>query len=321
MALGAVQSGYASTTYAYRQTTTMAEEFYSAISSAAQMTEEKNDSHIIGLAMIPYGNTNVSYGMKAQYAPESTEDNPVIQVTSNYGGETVSYKVNINEVDTRNASQLEMFALLSYTDDQGISDGGSFGSYHKMKVYADNAKINGYWEGNEDWDSFLNARHDWAALIVKMAEDYSKAGIYSQFLDGQKLINVCNRFTTLPIDFGKSDESKETANKKDASDDVQRRDILKEESAKEASVDAKRQDAVEEEEGKRDWLKYIREKLEELRVLIISGKGEQSYQIGNSSFTLKEWRKFLASFDSMEDAARELMRREQEAEEEKEEEE
>ncbi|MCM1187388.1 MAG: hypothetical protein NC251_12490 [Lachnoclostridium sp.] len=158
MALGAVRSGYASTTYAYRQTTTMTEEFYSVISAAAQKTEEKNNSHVTKHTMLPYGNTNVSYGMKAQYAPESTGD-------------------------------------------------------------------------------------------------------------------------------------------------------------------AQRQDVVEEEEGERDWLKYIREKLEELRVLIISGKGEQSYQIGNSSFTLKEWRKFLASFDSMEDAARELMRREQEAKEEKEEEE
>lgn len=124
MALGAVQSGCAKTTYAYQQTTTMTEEFYSAISSAAQMTEDKNDGRVIGLAMIPYGNMGVSYGMKAQYAPESTKDNPVIQVTSNYGGEWVSYKVNVSEVEPHNASQLEMFALLSYSDDQGLSDGG-----------------------------------------------------------------------------------------------------------------------------------------------------------------------------------------------------
>lgn len=72
-----------------------------------------------------------------------------------------------------------------------------------MKVYAENAKFKGYWEGNEDWDSFLKAKHDWTALITKMTEEYSKAGIYSQFLDGQKLIGVFSHFSIQHIDFDK----------------------------------------------------------------------------------------------------------------------
>ncbi len=407
MALGAVQSGYAKTTYAYQQTTTMTEEFYSAISSAAQMTEDKNDSRVIGLAMIPYGNMGVSYGMKAQYAPESTKDNPVIQVTSNYGGEWVSYKVNVNEVEPHNASQLEMFALLSYSDDQGLSDGGSFGSYHKMKVYAENAKINGYWEGNEDWESFVSAKYDWTALMTKMWEDYSEAGIYSQVLNCQKLVSTFDHFSLRHIDFdnlkmqdksmetfshyelgvpsnvmgawfealaergegginnellnhlsskmrqrflkyqseGCADNSIEAAlnaarealNDLDypLTDEIKKnpevQKELEEERALYLSFIHKLEEMQKENDGVReasessnmsaeDFVKLIREKLKELYALIMSGNTEQTYQIGNNSFTIKEWKEFLEAFDSMEDAIKELMKEEQEAAAEEEEE-
>lgn len=415
MALGAVQSGYAKTSYAYQRTTTMTEEFYSAISSTAQLTEEKNDSRVIGLAMIPYGNSNVSYGMKAQYAPESTKDNPVIQVTSNYGGQNVSYKVNVNEVDPKDASQLEMFALLSYSDDQGISDGGSFGSYHKMKVYADNAQMNGYWEGNGDWDSFLGAKHDWLALMTQMLDDYSQAGVYSQFLNCQKLVGTMSHFNLQHIDFDnlkivdKSSEAffhyelkvppsiwgawlEAAAERGEAgigndmlshlSSKMRQRFLkyqsgdgagLSEKGAIEAALQAAREalndleypltkelertpevqkeleeeralylsfirkleemqegdkstqktpdpsDISDEEKKNMDFVQLIREKLKEIYALIQSGAAEQTYQIGSSSFTLKEWKEFLEKFDSMEDAIKELMRREQEAMDEKEE--
>lgn len=415
MALGAVQSGYAKTSYAYQRTTTMTEEFYSAISSSAQVTEEKNDSRVIGLAMIPYGNSNVSYGMKAQYAPESTKDNPVIQVTSNYGGQNVSYKVNVNEVDPRDASQLEMFALLSYSDDQGISDGGSFGSYHKMKVYADNAQMNGYWEGNGDWDSFLGAKHDWLALMTQMLDDYSQAGVYSQFLNCQKLVGTMSHFNLQHIDFDnlkivdKSSEAffhyelkvppsiwgawLEAAAERGEegigndmlshlSSKMRQRFLkhqsgggagLSEKGAIEAALQAAREalndleyplakelertpevqkeleeeralylsfirkleeiqegdkstqktpnpsDISDEEKKNMDFVQLIREKLKEIHALIQSGAAEQTYQIGSSSFTLKEWKEFLEKFDSMEDAIKELMRREQESMDEKEE--
>ncbi|MBP3460076.1 MAG: hypothetical protein J6K58_12775 [Lachnospiraceae bacterium] len=201
MAVGAVQGGYGQNTYTYQSTTTVTEEFYSEISFGAQETDEQNDSQVIGLTMIPYGNTNVSYGMKAQYAEESTAEDPVVQVTSNYGGKTVSYKVHVNKVDPRNASQLEMFALLCYADDQGISDGGTFGSYHQMKVYGENARMNGYWEGNPDLDSFVNAKYDWCAMMIRMQDDYSKAGIYSQFLKCQKLVETMSGFSLRFVDF------------------------------------------------------------------------------------------------------------------------
>lgn len=409
MALGAVQSGYAGTTYTYRRTTGSKEEFYSNISSAAQMIdgECKNDSKVIGLAMIPYGDTNVSYGMKAQYAAEYTPDNPVIQVTSNYGGEWVSYKVNVNEVDPRNASQIEMFALLSYSDDQGISDGESFGSYNRMKVYTDNAKMNGHWEGNDNWEDFINAKHDWIDIMTGMTEDYSHAGVYSQYLNAQKLLGTLSHFSIRHVDFDNlkiEDRSADMfshyklnipknvlkawfevsgeggadgmdndmfthmssvmlwrfekyynvdavgdpieAALKAAKEALQAleypltpelgvisevRKELEEESAFYRSFIEKleklqenngtenkventettdKYENVADKADAADFMEFIRKRMEEILALIKNGGAEESFQIGNSSFTIKEWKEFLKQFDDMEDAIRELMREE-----------
>lgn len=408
MSLGAVQSGYAGGSYAYRRTTSVREEFYGEISSATQLAEDEgeNNGKVIGLTMIPYGDTDVRYGMKAQYAAESTPDHPVIQVTSNYGGKQAVYKVDVNEVDPRNASQLEMFALLSYSDDQGISDGGSFGSYQRMKNYADNAQKNGYWEGNEGWDSFVNAKHDWIAIMNKMTDDYSQAGVYSQYLKGQELVLTLSRFSMQHVDFdalklenrsadmlshyelniprnimkawlevagessanGISNDmfshmtsvmirrfsqywSKDAANSPAAAalqaarealdaleypltselkgvSEIQKE--LEEErdfyqsfiaklkrlqgSAEEADKVDGAADAADDADAVEtiDLMQFIRERMEEIFVMVKNGDTEQSFQIGNSSFTIKEWERFLEKFDDIEDAIRELMKEEQE---------
>lgn len=405
MALGAVQSGYAGETYAYRRRNSAREEFYGDISSAVQMMEDEseNDSKVIGLAMIPYGDSNVSYGMKARYAAESTPEDPVIQVAVGCGGEQVSYKVNVNEVDPRNASQLEIFALLSYSDDQGISDGGTFGSYHRMKIYADNAQMNGYWEGNENWDDFVNAKHDWIDIITRITDDYSQAGVYSQSLNGQKLNETLSHFSIQHVDFdnlkivdktadafshyelnipgnvlkawleavgemggdridndmyshmtfalirrfsqvreedpagdpieaalraareamqelgyqlapeleGLSEVQRELENERAFYQSfVQKLEKLREngteENVKNIKTAGKSDDAEEAEDI--DLMQLLRERMEEIFVMVKNGDTEPSFQIGNSSFTVKEWERFLERFDDIEDAIRELMR-------------
>ncbi len=55
-------------------------------------------------------------------------------------------------------------------------------------------------------------------------------------------------------------------------------------------------------------MQLIRERMEEISVMIQKGDTEPSFQIGNSSFTIKEWEKFLERFDDAEDVIRELMR-------------
>lgn len=171
-------------------------DFYGNISSASELTEEKNDSEILGLTMIPEEGSSITYGMRAQYAANSSEENPIVQITSNYGGKTVSYNVNINEVDPKYASQLEMFALCSYADDKGISDGGTFGSFQKLKYYADNAQTNGLCSGLSGTDSFINTKYNWEDIVSQMMDDYLDAGIYNQYKDGTKLLSLFDKFST-----------------------------------------------------------------------------------------------------------------------------
>ncbi|MCM1543225.1 MAG: hypothetical protein NC121_18485 [Blautia sp.] len=403
MALGAVQTGYAGAACAYRRRDSRQEESYGDISFAAQGMEagQENDGKVIGLATFPCRNGNVSYGMAAQYAAESTPEDPMIQVTADRGGERVSYTVRINDVNPWNASQLEMFALLSYTDDQGISDGGASGSYHRLKVYADNAQMNGIWEGNGSWEDFVNARHDWSAMVTRMADDYFQAGVYSQHLNAMELNDTLSSYCIRHVDFDNLeivDKSADTFSRYEPDIPLNLRiawdEALKEmggynmdddlysemgsamlrrisrirkenpavsplEAARQAAEEAlkdlggsltselenlpgiqrelekqrevyqsflrKLEKLREEEKGSNaqaaggsdgapgetddsDLMQQIRERMEELLAMIKSGDTETSFQIGNSSFTVKEWERFLERFDDIEDAIRELMR-------------
>lgn len=297
MALGIVAPGasYVDHSYQSNRSNALSGGFYSNISSAAEEATNKNDGKVIGLAMLPFGNTNRSYGMKAQYAPESTESDPIVQVTSNYGGKPISYNVHINEVNPRNASQLEMFALFSYTDDQGISDGGTFGSYHRMNVYAENAKENGYWTGNDSYDDFMNNKHDWQKIVIAMWEDYSKAGIYSQMLKCISLNETMEKFSIKFVDFDNIDFE-------DRTDEVSLKYT-----GPDLSMEVMKGRFEEEEETETDqqlFQKYMQDLLEKIK----SGDTEESFQIGGSSFTLKEWEEFLEKFDSAEDDVKRMLK-------------
>ena len=182
MSFGTVQAGYSGETYRYTQAKSQAQSVRgSNFTPGQKYAEQQNTGEVIGQARFYSEGEGKSYDLRAQYAPESTPDNPVVQVTVHDGKDWVSYYVNVNEVDPNNATQLEMFALLSYADDQGISLGGNKDSYELLRLYTDNAKQNGYWEGNASYDDFVQEKHNWTQLTHQMLSDYSEAGIYSQF--------------------------------------------------------------------------------------------------------------------------------------------
>lgn len=169
---------------------------------------------LLGIGFFSVSGSNMKYGMKAEYAEDSAADNPIIKVTVQTGHGAEEYRIPINEVNPRNATEIEMFALLSYTDAQGISDGGSFGSYQRMKVYAENAEMNGHWEGNHSFDDVQNRRYDWQQIVIDMWDDYSDAGIYSQMLQCMNLNAVMEKFSIRFIDFDSItfiDKSSETS--------------------------------------------------------------------------------------------------------------
>ena len=125
---------------------------------AVSIAETEDGGEFLGLTMVPEEGQSVTYGMRAMLSEKSTPDNPIVQVVSNLGGKKVIYNVEVNKVNPNNATQLEMFALLSYTDKMGITDGGTFGSHQQLEVYGGNASSIGYCGSLLGADVFLNEK-------------------------------------------------------------------------------------------------------------------------------------------------------------------
>lgn len=151
-------------------------------------TSESND-RILGIGFLP-GDNNMMYGMSAAYAENYSEDNPVIKVTVQKQNGKEEYNINIHDVDPRNATEIEMFALCNYADAKGMGTGGTFGSWQTLKYYCNNASHNGYFTQTNGIDSFESARQDWMEMLQAMMKDYMNAGLYKQSLDGKRLLGL-----------------------------------------------------------------------------------------------------------------------------------
>lgn len=155
---------------------------------------ENKESKILGMGFLHDKNNPISYGMCAMYAEDYSEDNPVIKVNVTKPNGKEEYLININEVNPRNASEIEMFALCNYADAKGIGTGGTFGSWQTLNYYRDNASHNGYFELSNDLDSFEGVKQDWMKMVQFMMKDYMEAGLFKQSLDGKGLLGIFERY-------------------------------------------------------------------------------------------------------------------------------
>ena len=87
---------------------------------ATSRTTSSSDGKNIGIMTI--GNR----GFIAEYADSSTEQDPIIKVGD--------YEVRVNEVDPKNATEIEMVALTSYMDDKGLTDNTGMKTFNKMRA-------------------------------------------------------------------------------------------------------------------------------------------------------------------------------------------
>lgn len=166
----------------------------SGLSSAVETAEGKGTGKFLGLTAIPGSGMN-SYGMAAFCSEKSTSEDPVIRVSSNCDGKPCYYDVHVKEVNPRNASCLEMFALSCYLDEQGITDRGTFGTYNRMKAHAGNASYIGQGYDLQDSDN-VGMKMDWVAMLQLMAQNYlGNTQMYSQYLDCEKLADELEKWT------------------------------------------------------------------------------------------------------------------------------
>lgn len=173
----------------------MAQQQVFGVSDAVTKAESEVKGEMLGITMVPEPGQSMVYGMRAMLPEDSTPDKPIVQIISNLGGKREVYNVDVSKVDPQNASQLEMFALLSYSDKMGISDGGTFGSFHQAKVYAGNAQDNGYIEDLSGHKAFLSYKFDWEKAIGTMMGEYFTAQAYNQYENCKKLLAVFDTFS------------------------------------------------------------------------------------------------------------------------------
>lgn len=123
-------------------------------------------SGIIGLSSFGEGD-NFNF-LTASYAYNSTAENPVIEVriSSEDGSRTNIYNVKINEIDPRNATQMEIFALCAHADVQGLSGFDRSGeAYMNLLYFAGACGDKGYTA--ENLVDFTNKQEDWTAVIAE----------------------------------------------------------------------------------------------------------------------------------------------------------
>lgn len=160
-------------------------------------------SGIIGLSS--FGTGDNFHLLEAGYADDSTTDNPIIKVRiSDESGANKEFKVNINDIDPRNATQLEMFALCSYAETHGISDLDK--NCCSYKTLADCAFIGGYEES--DIADFVEKKQDWVEIVDK-AEKYGKNGKTNVKIADMWIQMLKNLFEAFQENTDLSDESVE----------------------------------------------------------------------------------------------------------------
>lgn len=77
-------------------------------------------------------------------------------------------KVNVNQVDPTNATQLEMFALLAYQDAQGNTGGALMESYNDL-IYRAKNSTNGDMSAQNAKD-FMSWKQNWRNLTIAASE-------------------------------------------------------------------------------------------------------------------------------------------------------
>lgn len=103
----------------------------------------------------------------AQYSENSTLANPIVKVGD--------YEISVNDVDPENATEFEMFALMSHLDKTGQSRNEGMSSFSKMRTYSQQVERNGFCSGIADASEAWNSKRDWTKIIENAKKTYSQS--------------------------------------------------------------------------------------------------------------------------------------------------
>ena len=152
-----------------------------SIGNATSLSESSNNGKKIGVTAVG------DKGYVAMYADSSTEQDPVVKVGD--------YEVRVKDVNPNNATKMEMFALMSYLDDKGLTNNQGMKSFNKMTAYASQAEYNGYCSGLSDENAAWTEERDWIAILGNVKESfYKNPQTYEQGLECEKIIDNLKKY-------------------------------------------------------------------------------------------------------------------------------
>lgn len=125
----------------------------------------------------------------AQYSKNSTPTNPIVKVGN--------YEVSVNDVDPENATEIEMFALMSHLDKTGQSKNEGMSSFSKMRTYSQQAERNGFCSGIADANEAWNNKRNWTEIIGNARQTYSQSlilEIYALTKNCDNLLDVMQKW-------------------------------------------------------------------------------------------------------------------------------
>ena len=186
MSLGMIQShnGVGLEYNMYSSTSTKAEnDKIFKIGDATREATADGDGKNIGVMTIG----NQAY--LAQYSKNSTPTNPIVKVGN--------YEVSVNDVDPENATEIEMFALMSHLDKTGQSKNEGMSSFSKMRTYSQQAERNGFCSGIADANEAWNNKRNWTEIIGNARQTYSQSlilEVYALTKNCDNLLDVMQKW-------------------------------------------------------------------------------------------------------------------------------
>ena len=164
MSLGMVETNYGAgvnyNKYSAAKTKAKSDKTFE-MGSATREATGNGDGKNIGVMAIG----NQAY--LAQYSENSTLANPIVKVGD--------YEISVNDVDPENATEFEMFALMSHLDKTGQSRNEGMSSFSKMRTYSQQAERNGFCSGIADAGEAWNSKRDWTKIIENAKKTYSQS--------------------------------------------------------------------------------------------------------------------------------------------------
>lgn len=148
---------------------------------ATKESKSSDEGKTIGLTLVG----NIVY--MAKYADSSTSADPVIKVGD--------YEVHVNNVNPDNATELEMFALMSYMEDSGMIEKHGMASFSKMKAYSMQSECDGICSGIYDEPSFWDKKQNWSDIIQNAKVHFaSMPATYSQSAECGRLLSYFEKW-------------------------------------------------------------------------------------------------------------------------------